>query len=209
MLGLHTYTGCDSVSSFSGRSKLAALKLLEDNVNFQETFKQLGQSWALLSELLRNLEIFTCCLYSAKTDMSDVNEMRYKLFRIKNGNIESSQLPPCKDCLKMYTVRANYQAAIWQRSLTSNTTIQKPLDSSGWILDDEGQLTVNWMTGSTAPDAVLGFLCCNCTKNCQLPSCQCKVNGLKCSEACKPQTCGNMKDDDDFLDFGGSDSDDE
>ena len=44
LLSLHAYTGCDSVSSFTGRGKLAALKLLEDNVNFQETFRQLGQS---------------------------------------------------------------------------------------------------------------------------------------------------------------------
>ena len=109
----------------------------------------------------------------------------------------------------MHTVRANYQAAIWQRSLTSNATIQNPLDSTGWILDDEGQLTVNWMTGPMAPDAVLGFLSCKCMKNCQLPSCQCMVNGLKCTEACKLQTCGNMKDDDDSLDSDSSDSDDE
>ena len=70
LLGLYAYRGCDSVSSFSGRGKLAALKLLEDNVNFQETFKQLGQSWTLSGALLRNLKIFSCCLYSAKTDIS-------------------------------------------------------------------------------------------------------------------------------------------
>ena len=109
----------------------------------------------------------------------------------------------------MHAVRANYQAAIWQKSLTSNATIQNPLDSIGWILDDEGQLTVNWMTEPMAHDAVLGFLSCKCTKNCQLPSCQCMVNGLKCTEACKLQTCGNIKDDDDFLDSDSSDSDDE
>ena len=73
LLGFYAYTGCDSVSSFSGRGKLAALKLLEDNVNFQETFKQLGHSWTLSGALLRNLKIFTCGLYSAKTDISDVS----------------------------------------------------------------------------------------------------------------------------------------
>ncbi|KAI3381643.1 hypothetical protein SNEBB_009797, partial [Seison nebaliae] len=156
LLGLHAYTGCDSISSFSGRGKLTALKLLKDNANFQETFKQLGQDWTVSVELLTNLEIFTCRLYAAQTDISDVNEMRYQLFRIKNGNVDSSQLPPCHDCLKMHAVRANYQAAVWQRSLTARPTVENPVDSTGWILDEDGQLTINWMTGPMAPDAVLG-----------------------------------------------------
>ena len=30
------------------------------------------------------------------------NEVRYQLFRDKKGDLESSQLPPCKDCLHMH-----------------------------------------------------------------------------------------------------------
>ena len=52
-----------------------ALNLLKDNLNFQETFKQLWQDWALSEELLTNLEMFTCCLYVAQRDFSEVNEM--------------------------------------------------------------------------------------------------------------------------------------
>ena len=143
LLGLHVYTGCDSVSAFSGRGKLATLKLVKENVNFQEAFQQLGQDWTLSAALLTTLEMFTCRLYMAQTDISEVNVMRYQLFRIKDGNVDSSQLPPCKDSLKMHAVRANYQAAIWQRSMTSKPTIQSPVDSNGWNLDDEGQLAVN------------------------------------------------------------------
>ena len=113
----------------------------------------------------------------------------------------------------MHAVRANYQAAIWQRSLTSKPTIQSPVDSNGWNLDDEGQLAVNWNGGPMAPDAVLAFLSCKCKRSCQLPSCQCMVNELKCTEACKLQTCDNMKDEedenDDFVYSYDSDSDDE
>ena len=207
LIGLHAFTGCDSVSSFSGRGKLSALKLLKDHVQFQETFKQLGQEWTLSEELMTNLEIFTCRLYSAQTDITEVNEMRYQLFRIKNGDVDSSQLPPCKDSLKMHAVRANYQAAIWQRSLNNNATIQNPVDCSGWTLDDQRELTINWITGPMAPDALLEFLSCKCARNCQLPSCQCMVNGLKCTEACRLQTCDNMKDVEDAEDFVDSDSD--
>ena len=209
LLGLHAYTGCDSVSSFSGRGKLTALKLLQNNVNFQDTFKQLGQDWPLSGELLANLQIFTCRLYAAHTDITEVNEMRYQLFRLKNGNVDSSQLPPCKDCLKLHAVRANYQAAIWRRSLISKPWIQNPVDSTGWMLDEEGQLTINWMAGPMAPDAVLEFLSCKCIRKCELKSCQCMMNGLKCTEACKLQTCENMKEEDDVFGSDGSDSEDE
>uniref|UniRef100_UPI00358F38F6 uncharacterized protein n=1 Tax=Myxine glutinosa TaxID=7769 RepID=UPI00358F38F6 len=212
LIGLHVYTGCDSVSAFSGRGKLAALKLLKENVQFQAAFTKLGQDWTLSAELLAYLEMFTCRLYVAQTDIAHVNEMRYQLFRIKNGNVDSSQLPPCMDSLKMHAVMANYQAAIWQRSLTGKPSIQSPVDSNGWPLDDEGQLIVNWTTGPIAPDAVLGFLSCKCKRICQLPSCQCMVNGLKCADACRLETCDNMKDDDvndDFIDLDNSDSDDE
>ena len=51
LLGLQAYTGCNSISSFSGREKLAALKLLKNNDQFQETFKQLDQDWILSAEL--------------------------------------------------------------------------------------------------------------------------------------------------------------
>jgi len=191
---------------------LDALKLRKENVQFQEAFRKRGQDCTLSAELLTNLEVFTCRLYVAQTDISEVNEMRYQLFRIKNGNVDSSQLPPCKDCLKMHAVRANYQAAIWQRSLTSKPSIQNPIDSNGWTLDEVGQLTVNWMTGPIAPDVVLEFLSCKCKRSCQLPSCQCMVNGLKCTDACSLQTCDNMKDheeNDDFTDSDSSESDDE
>ena len=68
------------------------------------------------------------------------------------------------------------------------------------------------MTGPIAPDALLEFLACKCARNCQLPSCQCMVNGLKCTEACRLQTCENMKDAEDTEDLIvdiDSDSDDE
>ena len=83
LLGLHAYTGCYSVREFSGRGKLADLKLVKENVNLQEAFQQLGQDWTLSAALLTTLEMFTCRLYMTQTDISEVNEMRYQLFRIK------------------------------------------------------------------------------------------------------------------------------
>ncbi|KAL8619632.1 hypothetical protein ACOMHN_019687 [Nucella lapillus] len=43
LLGLHAYTGCDSVSSFAGKGKVAALKMLKSNENVQQAFSDLGK----------------------------------------------------------------------------------------------------------------------------------------------------------------------
>ena len=57
----------------------------------------------------------TCSFYSSGANARDVNDLRYNLFFAKNGEIESYQLPPCKDCLRKHTTGANYQACIIKR----------------------------------------------------------------------------------------------
>ena len=114
------------------------------------------------------------------------------LFHAKKGNVESGQLPPCKDCLYLHAARASYQSAIWHRSLEEYPQTPTPLNCNGWILDDQQRLQINWMTGLPAPDAILQFMSCNCLCKSQLPDCQCMLNGLKCTDTCKLQSCDNM-----------------
>lgn len=144
-------------------------------------------------------------MYVPHSDIFDVNEMRYQLFRTKDGNVESGQLPPCKDCLDMHIIHANYQSAIWCRSLEVQPNIPSPLDCTDWVLNDQMQLQINWMTGSPAPDVVLEFLSRNCKRVCSLTGCQCMVNGLKYTDACTLQTCDNMKYEDIISDEGQMD----
>ena len=67
LIGLHAYTGCDTVSAFAGKGKTSALKLLTSNRDIQDTFLELGQEWDLSPELMDKLEAFTCVLYAPKT----------------------------------------------------------------------------------------------------------------------------------------------
>lgn len=116
ILGMHSFTGCDSVSTFAGRGKLSSLKLLKNNFQVQDTFCELGKQWTVTPALFSKLEAFVCQLYSAKTTTTDVNELRYCIFASKKGQIEPHQLPPCGNALQKHICRANYQAAIWRRS---------------------------------------------------------------------------------------------
>lgn len=199
LIGLHTFTGCDSVSSFAGKGKLGALKLLKKNPA-DDVFKQLGQTWELSDDLFTKLEKFTCMIYGASsckggcsnssTSGHSVNELRYQLFCAKRGEAESSQLPPCRDCLYLHAQRANFQAAIWRRCLQAKPSVPSPTEH-GWT-EDDGNLAILWMRSAPAPEVVLELLACKCSRVCKLPSCTCLGNGLVCTDMCKLQTCTNQ-----------------
>ena len=127
----------------------------------------------------------------------DINTARHQLFCARRGELESSQTPPCQDCLFMHAMRANYQAGIWRGSLQQHPQVSSPVEH-GWAKNDDGQLTVEWMRGYPAPDAVLQLLSCKCSRGCKLSECQCMSNGLKCTNMCKLQTCANQPQDEDI-----------
>ena len=53
---------------------------------------------------------FTCMLYtrSITTTTENVIELRYQVFCVKKGDLESNQLLHCADCLKKHCQRENY-----------------------------------------------------------------------------------------------------
>ena len=86
----------------------------------------------LAPETFSLIQKFTCQLYSKNTKITKVNDLRYRVFCAKNGDVESGQLPPCEDTLRQHTLRANYQAAIWRHSLESLPDIPEPSAGHGW-----------------------------------------------------------------------------
>ena len=191
LIGMHAFTGCDTVSAFAGRGKLTTLKKMVSDETYQQAFNSLGTSWEVSQELFQQIQAITCRMYLSSTNTTEVNKLRYQLFCAKRGEIESSQLPPCEDCLFMHTLRANYQAAIWRRSLQNKPIVPECI-GLGWTIDEDGKLSVDWMRGSPAPDAVLQMLSCKCVRSCKLPDCTCLSNGLKCTDMCRLHTCTNQ-----------------
>ena len=82
-------------------------------------------------ELSNKLEAFTCVLYAPKASTTMINKLRYHIFCAKKGEIESHQLPPCKDSLRQHTLRANYQAGIWRICLEKDPQVPSPV-GRGW-----------------------------------------------------------------------------
>ena len=83
LIGLHAFTGCDTVSAFASRGKLNALKLMQRGITYQETFSQVGQSWDVQQQLFEKVQQFTCRMYVAASSTTEVNDLRYQLFCAK------------------------------------------------------------------------------------------------------------------------------
>ena len=50
LLGIHAFTGCDSVSAFSRKGKTKSLTLLMKNTSYINVFKSLGLTWSITDE---------------------------------------------------------------------------------------------------------------------------------------------------------------
>ena len=98
----------DTVSAFAGRGKITALRLVKQHTSYQEMFKQLGMECVLSDMLFQSLQAFTCKLYCSQPGTDNINELRYRLFCSKKGNIDSTLLPPCVDCLFKHESHANF-----------------------------------------------------------------------------------------------------
>ena len=182
LIGLHAFTGCDSVCAFVGKGKKAAFTLIKKQDHFCETMKDLGDSPEVSDDLFKGCEKFVCALYGGKG--SDVNKLRYSKFCATNA--QSSRLPPTKDALKKHTQRANYQAAVWKLALYPKPEMPSP-NGHGWIVEND-DIRIDWMDQLPAPLSVLEYISCRCTGNCSSGRCSCSANSLPCTDACM---CGN------------------
>ena len=69
LIGLHAFTGCDSVSAFAGKGKIKAQKLLI-NSEFVNLFSLLGTSWFVTEDMIDRLSEFVSCLYDKRCSAS-------------------------------------------------------------------------------------------------------------------------------------------
>ena len=62
--------------------------------NCDGTLKKTKESFTLLQE-------FVCKTYASQTSLCKVSDLRYQLFKVKKGDVDSNQLPPCQDTLML------------------------------------------------------------------------------------------------------------
>ena len=194
VIARHSATENQIIPSWTGFNIKARSdqEIVADNVTYLPPID--GTNWNVTENIMQELEKFTCAWYGASATTSDINECRYRMFCTKKGEIDSHQLPPSRDCLRKHIERANYQTCIWRLSLETCPSVPSP-HGHGWLISNSGdvdQIQVDWMTGLPAPVAVLELLSCQCKKACDLLSCPCALNGLKCTDMCKLPDCANQ-----------------
>ena len=73
---MHSFTGCDTASAFTGRGKSAMFKQLKNSKACEDTFRELGSSWEVSDDLFRNLQEVTCCMYLPSTSTAKIKKLR-------------------------------------------------------------------------------------------------------------------------------------
>lgn len=210
LLPFHALTGSDSTSCFKGKGKKKGLKILRKHREEYKELSHLGESLQLQDSVIQVCENFVCRLYSPSNVRTDINELRYKQFCKKP--VQNQSLPPCKDSLVQHIKRANYQTAIWKRSLQPKPEIDSP-EGHGWIATDDG-LRPQLMTQASAPQEIVELTTCHCKESrCAAMSCKCLKARLRCTAACSCEGssdhCENSNDQSDKDTSDGEFSDSE
>ena len=70
--------------------------------------ESLGKAWVLSKELFILLQELVCKMYAPQTSFFKMNDLRYQLFRVKKGDVDSNQLLSCQDSLMLNAMPTNY-----------------------------------------------------------------------------------------------------
>ena len=176
----HAFTGCDTVSSFSGRGKKTAWNTWTVYPDVTTAFEELQMMQTEISEAtMKTLERFVVLLYDRTSDIMSVNDSRKNLFTLKSRSIEN--ILPTQEALRQHIKRAVYQANCWGKALISEQDLPDPANW-GWERIDDGWEPL-WTTLPEASRACHELIHCGCKKGCTR-QCKCMRAALKCTALC-------------------------
>ena len=179
-----SFTGCDTVSQFSGRGKKTAWETWGSFSQVTETFARLSSGGLLTASDLQILERYVVLMYDRTCPVATVNECRKYLFTQLGRMIENC--PPTQDALIQHTTRAMLQSFIWTNCLVLNEPILD-VKEWGWKIDENNLVYPVWTMLPEASSACQELKKCTCIKACRPDICTCKEFGLPCTARCR---CG-------------------
>ena len=146
-------------------------------------FAAVEASFTTKPDTERCIEEFVCQLYEPGTTITDVADLRWKLFTKKQ--LEAQKLPPTRGALKEVIARAHYQAIVWYQDFIPNPQLP-PATNHGWRADGDVLVPIT-SSDPPAPAAVIHMVKCGCKKSKCQSLCSCRSQNLNCSELCE---CG-------------------
>lgn len=167
LIGLHCFSGCDTVSSLYRIGKMKAVKTLLSNPEHCSALRELGKTFSLSPELYAPIEAFTCELYKSKTMFGPPCSIQ--------EHVQREVLPQTKT---VYGCTSTVPT-----TKLPHTCVEPDIPSPvahGWRIKGDN-IAVNWMTLPPAPDCVLELVHCSCKKRpCAKAKCTCRQHQLLC-----------------------------
>jgi len=167
LLGFYVFSGEDCTSAFKGKGKVGPLKKLQKNPKYHKAFRQLGDDWTVKSEVMTDVEAFTCLMYGQGRETS-VDVVRAKMLRKMVGENENlttkskvdlTRLPPCRNSLVPHVGRVNYRLAIYKRANQACFWRPKPYDNDQrWVKTEEGFAEPVWSCGPILPPSLIDLI---------------------------------------------------
>ena len=108
LLGLHTFTGCDTVCTFCRKGKMKPVKLMLKENSYINLLNSFGNEPSLLEAQHRGLQQFVCNMYGHKEISADI--VQYRLYSVRQRRFKAKCLPPCSNSL--HANRPCYQSYI-------------------------------------------------------------------------------------------------
>ena len=183
LLFVHSFSGCDTVSSIHGFGKV---KILKKAVSFHEE----GHLASLLSVRVSTNEVIEAGLslfqhiYGDKTKALETLRFLSYSRMIAKKKLNPSRLPPATSSATEHILRSYLQYHNW---VTLDTASLNPL-YYGWEMSSEGYYRPIPTKAAIAPAGMLNLICCNCSVEvenpCQYLRCSCRKYGFKCLPAC-------------------------
>ena len=135
----HAFTGCDTVSCFSGRGYRTAWDTWNMYPEIPGQFASLMKKPQLgdVDAAMDTIERFVVLLYDKTNTGSEVNMVRFELFARKSRDINN--IPPTKGALLQHARRAAYQAGhCWIQAIEPQIELPRPA-GWGWVGTDGGK----------------------------------------------------------------------
>ena len=146
----HAFTGCDTVSCFSGRGKRTAWATWNMYPEITGQFASLMKKPQLgdIDAAMDTIERFVVLMYVKTNTGSEVHMVRFDLFAKKGRYVNN--IPPTKGALLQHARGAAYQAGhCWSQAIEPQIELPRPA-GWGWVGIGGGKWDVVW---SNLPEA--------------------------------------------------------
>ena len=184
LLFFYCLTGCDTVSSLTGKGKCKALDTwlnAENKDEFTLVFKELGNKPEVVStDQMEKVIEYVHLLYGVAEDSLAAH--RLKAF-LKSTDDDLRKLPPSRAALEQHVRRSCYQAGyLWQES-ESDLILPEPT-AWGWKLDETSNgLIPQWLSNTSSVDLEKFITTCSC-KTAKCKRCKCATAKMACIRMC-------------------------